>query len=206
MKKELKSLLTREKLLAAAMEEFSSKGYDGASVNDICKSSGVPKGNLYHNFSSKEALYLACVKETFTELTQEMQAKLSEESVTPEAYFRVRVSFFQAHPAEARIFCGAVLFPPMELQKGIEACRAGFDAFNREILQKFLGDRKLRKGLSEEMVADVFHQLQNGLNADFRNKQAGDSREKLIAHELACQTALSVFLYGVLDTGGHAAD
>lgn len=67
-----------EKLLAAAMEEFSSKGYDGASVNDICKSSGVPKGNLYHNFSSKEALYLTCVKETFTELTQEMQAKLSE--------------------------------------------------------------------------------------------------------------------------------
>lgn len=206
MKKELKSLLTREKLLAAAMKEFSSKGYDGASVNDICKSSGVPKGNLYHNFSSKEALYLACVKETFTELAQEMQAKLSEESVTPEAYFRVRVSFFQAHPAEAGIFCGAVLFPPMELQKGIEACRAGFDAFNREVLQKFLGDRKLRKGLSEEMVADVFRQLQNGLNADFRNKQAGDSREKLIAHELACQTALSVFLYGVLDTGGHAAD
>jgi AcrR family transcriptional regulator len=206
MKKELKSLLTREKLLAAAMEEFSSKGYDSASVNDICKSSGVPKGNLYHNFSSKEALYLACVKETFTELTQEMQAKLSEEAVSPEAYFRVRVSFFQAHPAEAGIFCGAVLFPPMKLQKGIEACRAEFDAFNREILQKLIGDRKLRKGLSEEMVADVFRQLQNGLNADFRNQQAGDSHEKLIAHELACQTALSVFLYGALDTGGNAAD
>lgn len=55
-------------------------------------------------------------------------------------------------------------------------------------------------------MADVFRQLQNGLNADFRNKQAGGSREKLIAHELACQTALSVFLYGVLDTGGYAAD
>ena len=67
-------------------------------------------------------------------------------------------------------------------------------------------DRKLRKDLSEEMVADVFRQLQNGLNADFRNKQAGDSREKLIAHELACQTVLSVFLYGVPDTGGHAED
>lgn len=206
MKKELKSLLTREKLLAAAMDEFSSKGYGGASVNDICKSSGVPKGNLYHNFSSKEALYLTCVKETFTELTQEMQAKLSEESVTPEAYFRIRVSFFQAHPAEAGIFCGAVLFPPMELQKEIEACRAGFDAFNREILQKLIGDRKLRKGLSEDMVEDVFRQLQNGLNADFRNKKAGDSHDKLIAHELACQTALSVFLYGILDAGGNATD
>jgi len=56
------------------------------------------------------------------------------------------------------------------------------------------------------MVEDVFRQLQNGLNADFRNKKAGDSHDKLIAHELACQTALSVFLYGILDTGGNATD
>ena len=50
-------------------------------------------------------------------------------------------------------------------------------------------------------MEDVFRQLQNGLNADFRNKKAGDSHDKLIAHELACQTALSVFLYGILDAG-----
>ncbi|MSS13973.1 hypothetical protein [Porcincola intestinalis] len=60
--------------------------------------------------------------------------------------------------------------------------------------------------MSEDMVEDVFRQLQNGLNADFRNKKAGDSHDKLIAHELACQTALSVFLYGILDVGGNATD
>ena len=55
-------------------------------------------------------------------------------------------------------------------------------------------------------MEDVFRQLQNGLNADFRNKKAGDSHDKLIAHEQACQTALSVFLYGILDAGFLWAD
>ena len=61
MKKEEKTELTKKKILSAALQEFGSNGYRGASLNAICES-GTPKGLLYHNFKNKDALYLSCVK------------------------------------------------------------------------------------------------------------------------------------------------
>ena len=36
------------------MEGFGSSGYNGISLNDICKQACVPKGSMYYNFSSKK--------------------------------------------------------------------------------------------------------------------------------------------------------
>ena len=50
---------TRARLLQAASKEFSSNGYDAASVDDICAEAGVSKGAFYHHFPSKQAVFLA---------------------------------------------------------------------------------------------------------------------------------------------------
>lgn len=47
-----------ETLLAAAVEEFIEKGYDGASVDAIAKKAGVSKGGFYHHFPNKEVLLM----------------------------------------------------------------------------------------------------------------------------------------------------
>jgi TetR/AcrR family transcriptional regulator len=57
MKKEMKTELTKEKILSAAMKEFGAKGYEGASLNHICET-GIAKGLLYHNYENKDALFL----------------------------------------------------------------------------------------------------------------------------------------------------
>ena len=53
---EEKSTATLEKIQRAAMEEFSEKGFQGASLRQIVKQAGVTTGALYGYFSSKEAL------------------------------------------------------------------------------------------------------------------------------------------------------
>ena len=50
MKKQEKTQKTKERILAAALEEFGSKSYDAASVNSICEAGQIPKGLIYHNF------------------------------------------------------------------------------------------------------------------------------------------------------------
>ena len=40
-----------------AMEEFTEKGFQGASLRQIVKQAGVTTGALYGYFSSKEALF-----------------------------------------------------------------------------------------------------------------------------------------------------
>jgi AcrR family transcriptional regulator len=56
-------LSTREKLLAAAAEEFAQKGYVGANINDISTAAGFAKGTIYNYFPSKHDLMLALIGE-----------------------------------------------------------------------------------------------------------------------------------------------
>ena len=53
---------TLEKIEQAALEEFSEKGFLGASLRQIVKQAGVTTGAFYGYFSSKEALFASLVE------------------------------------------------------------------------------------------------------------------------------------------------
>ena len=59
---EEKSSDTLEKIQQAALEEFSEKGFLGASLRQIVKNAGVTTGAFYGYFSSKEALFAFLVE------------------------------------------------------------------------------------------------------------------------------------------------
>ena len=59
---EEKSSATLKNILLAAMEEFSDKGFLGASLRQIVKKAGVTTRAFYGYFSSKEALFTAIVE------------------------------------------------------------------------------------------------------------------------------------------------
>lgn len=59
---EEKSPDTLERIQQAALEEFSEKGFLGASLRQIVKNAGVTTGAFYGYFSSKEALFAAIVE------------------------------------------------------------------------------------------------------------------------------------------------
>ena len=48
---------SRQQLLAAALEEFSAKGYAGARVQDIADRAGINKQLIAYYFGGKEGLY-----------------------------------------------------------------------------------------------------------------------------------------------------
>lgn len=47
---------TKDKILAAALDEFSERGYHGASIDDIAARAGVTKGAVYYWFEDKDDL------------------------------------------------------------------------------------------------------------------------------------------------------
>ena len=53
---------TLERIQQAALEEFSEKGFLGASLRQIVKNAGVTTGAFYGYFSSKEALFASIVE------------------------------------------------------------------------------------------------------------------------------------------------
>ena len=65
-----KSDLTRERILTAAEEEFSEKGFYGARVDAIAAASGINKRMIYAHFDSKENLYTKVLLRVYEKLAQ----------------------------------------------------------------------------------------------------------------------------------------
>ncbi|MFF8031828.1 TetR family transcriptional regulator [Streptomyces sp. NPDC016626] len=53
---------TRDRILGAAREEFSARGYEKTSVRGIAKSAGVDSALVHHYFGTKEQVFEAAVE------------------------------------------------------------------------------------------------------------------------------------------------
>jgi TetR/AcrR family transcriptional regulator, cholesterol catabolism regulator len=80
-------------ILAHATDVFCDRGYEGASMRDLSRATGMSLAGLYHYFQSKERLLYLIQKHAFTTIVERLKARL--ESVTdPEQRIRI---FVQNH-------------------------------------------------------------------------------------------------------------
>ncbi|MFI9824938.1 TetR family transcriptional regulator [Streptomyces sp. NPDC052013] len=56
---------TRDRILSAAREEFSERGYEKTSVRGIAKAAGVDSALVHHYFGTKEQMFEAAVEVAF---------------------------------------------------------------------------------------------------------------------------------------------
>jgi AcrR family transcriptional regulator len=88
---------TKEKILDAALEVFSEKGFHVTTVDEIAEHAGVGKGTLYRHFANKETLFNELVKLRLAELERNAMAALDgqDDVLTMIAkYLRVYFTFF----------------------------------------------------------------------------------------------------------------
>ena len=203
MKREEKNALSRQRILDAAMEEFSRRGYEGASLNTVCAEKGLSKGIIYHYFSDKDDLYLLCVQTCFDDLTSYLRdtVRLLSGSVEErlQRYFDARLRFFTEHPLYLGIFTGAVCDPPPGLVPAIAERRRTFDDLNISVLTELLNSVPLREGLCVQTVAEDFRVYMDYFNLHFKAACAAgaDSGDLLREHEERCHRQLNILLYGV---------
>jgi AcrR family transcriptional regulator len=53
---------SKDRILHAAEQEFTTKGFNGASTRDIAATAGVAQALIHYHFNSKRALFLAMVQ------------------------------------------------------------------------------------------------------------------------------------------------
>lgn len=204
MKREEKNALSRQRILDAAMEEFSAKGYEGASLNTVCGEKGISKGIIYHYFKDKDELYLLCVEacfDIFTAYLREAAAGLSGSARQRlRSYFDARLRFFAHHPLYLGLFADAAFDPPAGLAEQIAARRRAFDALNISVLTDLLESASLREGLSVETVVEDFRLYMDYFNIHYRAAFRGEAspQDALFKHEERCHRQIDILLYGVL--------
>ncbi len=70
----------RERIVAAANDLFYQQGYNQTSFAEVAESTGIPKGNFYYYFKSKDELLHAVIEhrlEVIRQLLAEVEASIS---------------------------------------------------------------------------------------------------------------------------------
>src|SRR5262252_9083031 len=75
-------------ILGHATEVFCKKGYEGASMRDLSRATGMSLAGLYYYFESKERLLYLIQKHTFTTIVEKLKARLEGVS-DPEQRIRI---------------------------------------------------------------------------------------------------------------------
>lgn len=74
------SQVRRERLIVAAARVLGRKGYERASLREICGAAGILPGSLYYHFKSKEDLFVTLHAEGFKQLNEAVDTALARQS------------------------------------------------------------------------------------------------------------------------------
>ena len=105
----------RQRLLDAALQLFSTKGYAATSVRELVEAAGVTKPVLYYYFKNKEGLYLALMGDALGDFFQVAeQARTAPGSVTERicGYCTALLDLFVERLPVARLIYAIYYGPP----------------------------------------------------------------------------------------------
>src|SRR5439155_19696399 len=93
-------------ILAHATNVFYEKGYEGASMRDLSRASGMSLAGMYHYFESKEKLLYLIQRHTFNTIVKQLRRKLDSAS-NPEEPIRALIfnhlEYFLANQKELKV-------------------------------------------------------------------------------------------------------
>ena len=130
-------------ILTHATEVFCKKGYEGASMRDLSRVSGMSLAGLYYYFESKERLLFLIQKHTFTTIVQRLKGRL-EGVPDPEDRIRIfilnHLEYFLANQAAMKV-----------LSHEAEVLKNGFASELRAIKREYY---RICVGLLDELKRD----------------------------------------------------
>jgi len=154
MTQEERSEKSRQLILDAALKLFSHRGYGATSVRDIAEEASLSKGNVYHHFPDKEAIFRALIDRYFEAMSapdfpfNRALAKGNFPENLEEIGLAVKEIVRDYREYVALIYVDVVEFDGTHVRKFYENMAERFTAFMRATgIEKSL-ESKLADGLS----------------------------------------------------------
>jgi AcrR family transcriptional regulator len=147
-----KSSDTRARILEAALEVASERGFHRASVARIAERAGVAVGNLHYHFGSRDELLRELMESLMEELHAEVQAALPEDGSVlerEEAALRTYLAYVHRHPGWVRLSEEVRIHHPDLYQQGVALWLALF----REGIEQAVARGELREMSGDEIAA-----------------------------------------------------
>ena len=109
-------------ILEAALEIFSNFGYNGATLDQIAKKSGLSKPNILYYFKSKRDIHLTLLNNLLDNWLEPLRALDPDGDPISEinSYVQRKLEMAKAFPRESRLFAMEILQGATHLEKFIK--------------------------------------------------------------------------------------
>lgn len=145
-----------ERILDAALEVFSSRGYRDASVDDVAAAAATSKGGVYFHFPGKDALFLALLDRSARLLLSKVTESVSSEPdpvAKVDAALLALLRAFASHRRLARLFLVETLGAGPQFHARMVDVHGQFVAFVRRNL-----DEAVRQGIVQPLDTEIASQ------------------------------------------------
>lgn len=95
----------RDRIIAAAVEEFKEQGYADASIRNIANNAEISLGNIYRYFVNKEDLYFAVINPFMDSIRQFVDNDFSFTNKSMKEISETLISFIMQFNDELLIIC-----------------------------------------------------------------------------------------------------
>jgi AcrR family transcriptional regulator len=183
------------KILAHATEVFYEKGYEGASMRNLSRASGMSLAGLYYYFESKEKLLYLIQKHTFTTVVERLQQRLHGGD-DPEACIRIfilnHLEYFLANQKAMTVLSHEDDVLKNGFGQEVAAIKREYYRICTELLDDFKREHKLAFS-SRIAVLSLFGMI-NWIYTWYNPRV--DANAKELAHEMG-----DTFLRGICGSG-----
>ena len=161
--------MTREHLLAAAADVFASRGYHGATLDEVAETAGFTKGAVYSNFASKEDLFLALTQRREEQLIAAFEGAASRDLDPAELVQSLRGVYAGSDIEERdrnwRLWTEFMLYSLRDEQahaKLVDEQRVGF-ALVVDLVKRQCERSAVKPSIPVELIARIYIALFSGL-------------------------------------------
>lgn len=100
-----------DRILAAALEEFSNHGFRGATIDQIAARASMSKPNLLYYFARKQDVYVAVLQHTLGDWLEPLTQLDPDGEPTEEiwSYIERKLELSRSAPAASRLFANEIL-------------------------------------------------------------------------------------------------
>lgn len=121
----------KEKLIDVALEQFSSKGYVKASINDILEEAEVSKGTFYYHFKNKEELYFYLIGMLINKKREYLSKAIPMEAYASNDIFSLLKLLTESGMKFAKVYPSISKFSErFMLERGTEIYNKALDRYN----------------------------------------------------------------------------
>jgi AcrR family transcriptional regulator len=135
------------KILEGATAVFCEKGYEGASMRDIARQTGLSLAGMYHYFGSKERLLYLIQKHSFSTIVDRLRSSLAHSSDAAEgirAFIQNHLEYFLAHRQAMKVLSHEDEVLTGEYGRQIAQLKREYYHLCRELLNRYKKENGLQ--------------------------------------------------------------